>query len=115
MQTSDRITLQPCHNRIRIHAGDTLIADTRQALELHETDYPVRYYIPRHDIAMEHLTASATVTHCPYKGDATYFGIHGNAIEIADAAWSYEQPLQDMQMIAGYVAFDDRPLSIEIG
>ena len=115
MQTADRITLQSCQNRVRVHAGDTLIADTRQAIELHETDYPVRYYIPRHDIAMDHLTTSATVTHCPYKGDATYFTVTIDSNKkLTDAAWSYEQPLADMQTITGYIAFDDNQVRIEL-
>ena len=114
MQTSDRIKLKPHGGRISVYAGGKLIADSRQAIELHETDYPVRYYIPRHDIAMENLSTSATVTHCPYKGDATYFNIRRDDTGIDDAAWSYEQPLEEMQSITGYVAFDDRQVSIEL-
>lgn len=112
MHTADRIILKPCQNRIRVHAGDTLIADTRQAIELHETGYPVRYYLPRHDVAMQFLVTSATVTHCPFKGDTTYYSIKDDE-RLTDIAWSYEQPLADMYMIAGYIAFDDQQVRLE--
>ncbi|MDZ7734720.1 MAG: DUF427 domain-containing protein [Gammaproteobacteria bacterium] len=106
MQISDRIKLEQARTRIRVYAGDTLIADTGQALELHETGYPVRYYIPRHAINMDSLVRSETVTHCPFKGDATYYSLKADDNVLADAAWSYEQPFADMAMITNMVAFD---------
>jgi len=112
MQTADRITLRPGQNRIRIYAGDNQIADTAQAIELHETGYPVRYYIPRHDVAMEYLVQSETVTHCPYKGNATYYSVESNGKTISDAAWSYEQPFADMSLIENLLAFDPDRVTI---
>lgn len=114
MPISDRITLKPSLKQIRIYAGDTLIADTGQALELHETGYPVRYYIPRHAINMDSLVRSETVTHCPFKGDATYYSLKADDNVLADAAWSYEQPLPEMAMIENYVAFDGEKARIEL-
>lgn len=106
MQTSDRITLKPHDGRISVYAGDELIADSGQAIDLHETGYPVRHYIPRHDISMQYLKRSETSTHCPYKGDATYYSVELDGDVTQDAAWSYEQPLDDMAMITNMVAFD---------
>ena len=50
---------------------------------------------------MDLLTSSDTVTHCPFKGDAKYFSFGENQ----DVAWSYEQPAEGMEEIAGRLAF----------
>ncbi|MFG6177824.1 DUF427 domain-containing protein [Halomonas sp. THAF12] len=100
--TEPRITLHPHTRRVRILAGDTLIADSRNAIELQEKGYPHRHYIPKEDVDMAKLSISSTVTHCPFKGDSTYYSLP----DIADVAWSYERPIDDMQAIAGRLAFD---------
>jgi Domain of unknown function (DUF427) len=50
------------------------------------------------------LTASATRTYCPYKGDASYYGIVAADGERADAVWSYREPYDAVADIAGHVA-----------
>lgn len=101
--TEHRITLQPHDRRVQVMIGDTLLADTTRALELRERGYPPRLYVPREDVSLDRLTRSDTVTHCPFKGDAAYFSFGDQA----DVAWSYERPLEGMEAIAGYLAFDD--------
>ncbi len=105
-----RISLHANTGRVRIHAGDTLIADTRQAIELRETGYPNRQYIPRADIVMAHLSPTQTTTHCPFKGDTVYYAIQADDQTIADAAWSYEHPFEAVAPIAGHLAFDTEAL-----
>jgi len=50
---------------------------------------------------MDLLTPSDTVTHCPFKGDASYFSFG----EHKDVAWSYERPLEGVEALAGWLAF----------
>ncbi|MGC3873470.1 DUF427 domain-containing protein [Halomonas sp. GXIMD04776] len=102
------ITLNPHSRHVRVLVGETPIADTRNAIELRENGYPSRQYIPHEDIDMSRLTRSSKVTHCPFKGDASYYSIKGEDGEIADAAWSYERPFDAMTDIAGHLAFDTR-------
>jgi len=97
-----RITLHPHTRRVRIFDGDILIADTCQAIELRERGYPPRYYLPRADVDMSKLSVSSTVTHCPFKGDTTYYSLPG----MADVTWSYERPIDEMTAISGRLAFD---------
>lgn len=110
-----RISLHRNPERVRIWAGDTLVADTRAAIELRETDYPPRQYIPRQDVVMEHLMPAPTLTHCPFKGDASYFSIDRGSEKLTDAAWSYEQPFDAVADIAGYLAFDTRVVEEKVG
>ena len=110
-----RISLHSNSERVRVWADDTLLADTHAAIELHETDYPPRQYIPRQDVAMGRLMSSPTLTHCPFKGDANYFSIELSEEKLTDAVWSYEQPFEAVAEIAGYLAFDTRVVEETVG
>ena len=58
--------------------------------------------------AAEHfdrLERTATHTHCPYKGDASYWSVRVGDRVVADAAWSYEDPLPVREDIRGYLCF----------
>ncbi len=56
------------------------------------------------------LAASATRTHCPYKGEASYWDVAG----IADGAWSYETPLPEAIRAAGHVSFPGEGIEMEV-
>ncbi|MGJ7459710.1 DUF427 domain-containing protein [Halomonas sp. MA07-2] len=99
--TEPRIKLHPNSRRVQVAIDGTLLADTTRAIELRERGYPPRQYIPRDDVRMELLTPSETVTHCPLKGDASYFSFG----ERKDVAWSYERPLEELKDIAERVVF----------
>lgn len=88
--------------RVRVTFKGEVIADTRNAVELKEGDYPAVFYIPRQDVRMERLARTTHTTHCPFKGDASYFSI-ANGPE--NAAWSYEQPYDEMLEIRDLLAF----------
>lgn len=106
-----RISLHSNPARVRIHAGGELIADSRDAIELRETGYPNRQYIPQADVAMQQLSRTQTTTHCPFKGDTVYYAIEGESQTMPDAAWSYDQPFEAVAPIAGHLAFD--PQAVE--
>lgn len=97
-----RITLYPHTRRVRIFAGDTLIADTRNGIELCERGYPHRQYIPREDVDMSKPSMSSTVTHCRFRGKTTYYSLPN----ITDVAWSYEGPIDQIKAIVGRLTFD---------
>ena len=96
-----RITLHPHSSRVRVVIDGTVLADATRAIELRERGYPPRQYLPRDDARMDLLTLSDTVTYCPFKGDASYFSFG----EHRDVAWSYEQPVEGMEVIEGRVVF----------
>ena len=75
------IDIKPEKKRVRVTFRGEAIADTADALALKEGSYPVVYYIPRKDVRMERLERTAHSTHCPHKGDASYFSIKGGPCE----------------------------------
>jgi len=62
-------------------------------------------YFPPDTIKSNHFSPTSTKTHCPYKGDASYYTVTANKMEVKDAAWYYPEPLESMNKIKGYVAF----------
>jgi uncharacterized protein (DUF427 family) len=99
------ITIVPNRNRVRVTLVGQMIADTARALTLTEASYRPVQYIPRDDADMSALTRTTHASHCPYKGDASYFTITAGGKTAENAVWSYEQPFPAMQQIAGYLAF----------
>jgi uncharacterized protein (DUF427 family) len=90
------------------------VADTRNALTLREASYPPVQYIPRKDVDMTLLARTDHATHCPYKGDASYYSIPPGGARSANAVWTYEAPYAAAAAIRDYLAFDpDRVDSIE--
>lgn len=88
-----------------VRSGGAVLGETRAALEICEGDYPPVVYFPRADIAMAFLDRSDKTTHCPHKGDASYFTIVNKSSRSENAAWSYESPMQHVERIKGYLAF----------
>lgn len=96
-----RITTNPSDRRVRVLHDGEVLADSRRAVELHETGLPTRYYLPPEDVRMDRLERSDTTSHCPFKGDASYWSAPG----VPNAFWVYEDPDQpDAQPIRGLLA-----------
>jgi uncharacterized protein (DUF427 family) len=99
------IVIEPNNTRVRVRFAGKLVADTTKALTLKEASYPPVYYIPRADADMSLLTPTAHSTHCPYKGDASYFTIAADGRDAANAVWSYRQPFPAVAEIKDHLAF----------
>ena len=108
------ITVTRSGKRVRVTFGGRIIADTENALTLKEASYKPALYVPRADTDMSLLAPTNRHTHCPYKGDATYFTISVDGHSAENAVWSYEQPYPAMAEIKEYLAFyPDRVDKIE--
>jgi uncharacterized protein (DUF427 family) len=105
-----RIDVLPSSRRVRITAGDEVLADTDRALLLYETGLPPRAYVPRADVRAP-IEPAEKRTVCPYKGEARYWDVGG----VAEAAWSYEYPRPESTGIAGHLAFDPERVDVRIG
>ncbi len=99
---------------VRISHGGQVIAESRNAILLHEGSYPPRHYIPEADIKMAALSPTAHVTHCPFKGDAAYWTLTLGDTVLENVAWAYPDPFDEMMRLKGHIAFDtDRLDQIE--
>src|SRR5258708_12487494 len=78
--------------RVRITFNGKVIADTRDAIKLEESGYAPVFYVPRQDVKMEYLTRTGHRTHCPFKGDASYYPLSSVQPTQQIAACPYEQP-----------------------
>ena len=107
------ITITANPRRVRVSAGGVVIAESTDVLTLKEASYPAVNYLPRKDANMALLSRSERVTHCPYKGDASYFSINADGKTIADAIWTYENPFPAMTEISGHLAFYPDKVKIE--
>jgi len=98
--------LEPVLPRVRaVVAGETVV-DTQRAVRLHESGLLPQWYLPAADVRQDLLTPTSTSTHCPFKGDASYWALTVGDRVIDDACWGYPTPLPTAPpMLAGLVAF----------
>lgn len=110
---ADHIKIRPATGTWVIRAGGAVLGETDKALELAEGDYTPVIYIPKSDIAMALLDPSDTTSHCPYKGDATYFSIVAKSGVLKDSAWGYDDPKPGLEAIKDHLAFYGNVVAVE--
>jgi uncharacterized protein (DUF427 family) len=99
------ITIEKNPKRVVVSFAGQAIASSERALTLREASYPPVQYIPRQDVDMSKLVRTDHQSHCPYKGDASYFSIRVGDREAKNAVWSYEHPYPAVAQIEEHVAF----------
>lgn len=99
------IKIRKADGKWTVRAGGAVLGESQNALELSEGDYPPVIYFPRADIAMAFLDSSDHRSHCPYKGDASYFSIVTKSTTLENAVWSYESPNAEVARIKDHLAF----------
>jgi len=97
-----RIPTKPAGGRVQVKFNGEMIADSCDAVEMREGDYPAVYYVPRKDVKMDRLVRSSHQTYCPFKGTASYYSLKNGP---ENAVWSYEEPYDEMSVIKGLLAF----------
>lgn len=63
------------------------------------------HYFPSSSLNMQFFKSSETHTHCPWKGDASYYSIVVGGSVNKDAAWYYPNPKDAAKEIKDHVAF----------
>jgi uncharacterized protein (DUF427 family) len=106
------ITLEPSRKRMRAAFERHVIADTDDAIVLREADYPPAIYFPMEDVEMGFFAKTDPQTHCPYKGDASYWTIYMDGVFAENAVWAYEAPFPAVAALRGRIAFD--PKAVEV-
>jgi uncharacterized protein (DUF427 family) len=103
MVTGHRITVEQGTEHVRVVRDGQLLAESRHPLLLRETGYPVRYYLPPEDVKTQLLSPSDTTSHCPFKGDASYWSLP----DAPDLVWGYLAPNEEVAQVKGHFCFYD--------
>ena len=72
---ADHIKVRKASGIWSVRAGGAVLGETKNALELSEGEYAPVIYFPRQDIAVAFIDQTKKSTHCPHKGDTTYFSV----------------------------------------
>ncbi|TWU13882.1 hypothetical protein CA54_27230 [Symmachiella macrocystis] len=82
------------------------IARTNRALRVLETASPPTYYLPPLDVRVDYLAEASGDSICEWKGLARYWSVAlPDQRLLQNAAWSYEDPFEGCEQIAGYFSF----------
>src|SRR5262249_31843074 len=86
--------------RLRAILDGEPLLDTTRAKLLYETGIKPVPHIPLEDFHQARLVRTDHSTHCPFKGDASYWSVgeHENVV------WAYESPLTPAPWLQGYAA-----------
>lgn len=63
------------------------------------------HYFPRDAVWSKYLMHSDKSSHCPWKGDASYFSLVVDGETNEDAAWHYPETKEAAAEITGRIAF----------
>src|SRR5215216_2142692 len=99
-----RIFFSDYPRRLRAVVGDRVVLDTTGAKLLYETGIPPVPYVPLADFDQALLERTDHSTHCPFKGDASYWTVRAGAELRENAVWAYEDPLPEATWLRGYGA-----------
>jgi len=99
-------------------AGGVELARSNKAMRMLEVArdvYDAVLYVPLDSISNELKPVPDKTTHCPLKGDASYFALAGKnpGDPIEPIAWTYQTTFEFAEAINGYVAFYADQVSIE--
>ncbi len=100
-----RVWTEPNARRVRVFYGGQPVADSTRTIYVFETGHLPVYYFPRADVRFGLLEATDHHTHCPFKGDASYYSVVAGDRRAENAVWAYPQPLPSVPELADYVAF----------
>lgn len=100
-----RVDVLASSRQVRVDVGGVTVAASAAPRILFETGLPPRYYLPLTDVRMELMEPSQTVSHCPYKGDASYWSLVIDGSRHDDFMWCYRSPFPESQKVAGLACF----------
>ena len=86
--------------RLRAVLDGEPLLDTTRAMLLYETGIKPVPYVPLEDFDTARMERTDHATHCPFKGDASYWSVG----EHANVVWAYEDPLPAAPWLKGYAA-----------
>jgi uncharacterized protein (DUF427 family) len=107
-----RVEVRASSRRVVVSVDGSVLAESGRPLLIFETGLPTRYYLAAEDVRWDLLEPSARRTGCPYKGEAVYWSARIGGRTLDDLAWSYLDPLPEMERIRGRIAFFDERVDL---
>jgi uncharacterized protein (DUF427 family) len=109
-----RVDILRRRNRVTASLNGVVLAESERTLLIDEQNHGLVFYFPRSDVKLDLLAAAPDhSSHCPYKGDASYWRRAGGDGE--PIAWTYETPFPEVAQIAGYIAFYQNRVTVALG
>jgi len=105
-----RVTQTRLPQRMRARLGADVLAESDDVIAVDEDGHPRRHYFPRADVRAQY-EPTETRTHCPFKGDASYYALRLGDGLVPDVAWSYDRPYDEHAELAGRLAFWDERIA----
>ena len=100
-----RVDVETSPRLVRVVFGGEDIARSEAALLMRETAHTPVYYFPPADVRMDLMRPTERSSHCPFKGDASYWTIAVADRVAENAVWSYRDPYDEVAAIKDHVAF----------
>jgi len=104
-----RVDCRPTRRRLRVWVAGTTLVDTDDTVIVFETALDPRLYVDPAHVRTDLLRRSKTSSYCNYKGFATYWSVG----DVADIAWSYDDPPPESLPIKGFLSFDAARAEVE--
>jgi uncharacterized protein (DUF427 family) len=99
------VVIESSPRRVRVMFNGETVADSIAMKIMHETKHLPIYYFPVNDVRTDLLQKTDHTTHCPYKGDASYWNVSVGERTAENAVWSYEHPIDSIPELEGLMAF----------
>lgn len=115
MASDYKIEIAPYQGTAKVTWRGKVIVQSKHALVLRETRHNPVIYFPRADADMAVMQRSAHTTHCPHKGDASYFSLVDGDVSAQNAVWSYETPIPAVAAITQHLAFYTKAMGKDFG
>src|SRR5258708_6942238 len=99
-----RLWFQGHPRRIRAEVAGHVVLDTVRGHLLHESNIPPRLYVPLDDFDGDLLEPTRHLTHCPFKGDASYYTVRVGDVVRENAVWAYPTPKAEAAWLAPFAS-----------
>lgn len=109
-----QLRFERCPGRVRARFQGLTLAESQRVVTLYETRHPPVLYFPPGDVRMDLLRPSEHHSHCPFRGNACYWHLSTATGLVENLAWSYPEPYEEATAIAGFLAFYQDRIEIEV-
>ncbi len=100
-----RVEIHPYDGLVNIEISSEIVQQVHGVLILKESGYEPVFYMAKSHFPSNFLEASEHSTHCPFKGDASYYHLSHRNKTYENAVWSYANPFDEAIAIKDYIAF----------